>query len=44
MKAEKNVMVPMKDGVKLATDLYCPKSETESFFPVLINRTLYNKE
>ena len=44
MKKEKNVMVKMKDGIKLATDIYFPQSENESLFPVLINRTPYNKD
>jgi len=44
MKVEKNVMVPMKDGIKLATDIYLPSSEKEKTFPALINRTPYNKD
>ena len=44
MKVEKNVMVPMKDGIKLATDIYLPSSEKEKAFPALINRTPYNKD
>jgi putative CocE/NonD family hydrolase len=39
---EKNVMVPMRDGVKLATDLY--RLEGESPTPVLVVRTPYNKD
>lgn len=37
-----NVMVEMRDGVKLATDIYLPK-ETNVAFPVVIERTPYNK-
>lgn len=44
--AESNVMVPMRDGVKLATDVYRPaRGETpvEEQFPVILTRTPYNK-
>ena len=37
-----NVMVPMKDGVQLATDVYLPKED--SVLPVLIKRTPYDKD
>jgi uncharacterized protein len=43
----KNVMVPMRDGVKLATDVYMPAREgmpVEGKFPALISRTPYGKE
>lgn len=39
---EKNVMVSMRDGVRLATDLYLPEDLSPA--PVLIARTPYNKE
>jgi uncharacterized protein len=39
---EKNVLVPMRDGVKLATDVYRP--ETSDPCPTLVNRLPYNKE
>jgi uncharacterized protein len=39
---EKNVMVPMRDGVRLATDVYRPTEGGP--FPVLISRLPYNKE
>ena len=42
----KNVMVPMRDGVKLATDIYFPAQEgvrAEGKFPVVLERTPYNK-
>ncbi len=39
---EKNIMVPMRDGVKLATDVYRPHAEGP--FPVLLARLPYNKE
>ena len=38
---EKNVMVAMKDGTKLATDIYRPQSRWK--FPVILARTPYNK-
>jgi putative CocE/NonD family hydrolase len=39
---EKNIMVPMRDGVKLATDIY--RLESAAPLPVLLARTPYNKE
>lgn len=39
---DKNVMVPMRDGVLLATDIY--RLESASPTPVLVVRTPYNKE
>ena len=39
---EKNIMVPMRDGVKLATDVYRPNEEGP--FPVLLARLPYNKD
>ncbi len=43
----KNVMVAMRDGVKLATDLYRPSRSgvaAPGKFPVLMSRTPYNKD
>lgn len=43
----KDVMVPMRDGVKLATDLYLPAKDgrpLEGKFPVVLQRTPYDKE
>lgn len=37
----KNVMIPMQDGVRLATDIYLPK--TVGKYPVIIIRTPYGK-
>lgn len=37
------VMIPMRDGVKLATDMYFPKTDTLRF-PVILMRTPYMKE
>src|SRR6266498_316536 len=39
---EKNVMVPMRDGVRLATDVYRLQGTTPA--PVLLMRTPYDKE
>ena len=42
----KDVMVPMRDGVKLATDLYVPARSgqlAEGRFPAVLLRTPYNK-
>jgi putative CocE/NonD family hydrolase len=42
VKVEKNVMIPMRDGVKLATDLYKPDADGK--FPVILLRTPYAKD
>ena len=42
MIAEKDVAVPMRDGVNLAVDIYRPES-TEKF-PVLLAFSIYNKD
>ncbi|HOX37690.1 MAG TPA: CocE/NonD family hydrolase [Candidatus Brocadiia bacterium] len=39
---EKNVMVPMRDGVRLATDLYRPAADGK--YPAILMRTPYNKD
>ena len=44
---EKDIMVPMRDGVRLATDVYRPAlngQPVDRAFPVLLQRTPYNKE
>jgi putative CocE/NonD family hydrolase len=41
VKVEKDVMVPMRDGVHLATDVYLPKAPGP--FPVLFTRLPYGK-
>jgi uncharacterized protein len=41
-----NVMVPMRDGVRLATDIYRPArggKPVEGRFPVILERTPYGK-
>ncbi|GHO98207.1 X-Pro dipeptidyl-peptidase [Reticulibacter mediterranei] len=42
IRIEKNVMVPMRDGIKLATDVYRPAEEGR--VPVLLMRLPYSKE
>ncbi|MBD06936.1 MAG: hypothetical protein CME24_21625, partial [Gemmatimonadetes bacterium] len=45
--AERNLMMPMRDGVRLATDLYFPASDgvrAEGQFPVILERTPYSKD
>ncbi|NUT77639.1 CocE/NonD family hydrolase [Pseudomonas sp. C1C7] len=42
MHVMKNLMVPMRDGVRLATDVYLPNA-TNAPLPVIIERTPYNK-
>lgn len=44
---ENDVMVPMRDGVRLATDLYFPARggvKLEGKFPAILERTPYNKK
>jgi hypothetical protein len=42
-----NVMIPMRDGVRLATDIYRPADELgnaiDRQFPVIVGRTSYDK-
>jgi len=43
---ESNVMIPMRDGVRLATDIYFPAAEggrVSGRFPVILERTPYDK-
>jgi len=43
---ERDVMVPMRDGVRLATDIYYPARDgvrLEGRFPAILERTPYNK-
>ncbi|HEV2424349.1 MAG TPA: CocE/NonD family hydrolase [Terriglobia bacterium] len=43
----KNIMVPMRDGVHLATDVYFPAKDgvrLEGKFPAILERTPYNKD
>ena len=40
--AEYNVMVPMRDGVRLSTDIYRPGREGR--YPVLLVRDPYSKD
>jgi uncharacterized protein len=45
--AAKNLMVPMRDGVRLATDIYFPAQDgarLEGKFPAILERTPYNKD
>ncbi|QBD74889.1 CocE/NonD family hydrolase [Ktedonosporobacter rubrisoli] len=39
---EENIMVPMRDGIKLATDVYRPAEIGQ--WPVLVTRVPYNKD
>ncbi|MDA0676865.1 MAG: CocE/NonD family hydrolase, partial [Chloroflexi bacterium] len=47
INSTRNVMVPMRDGVRLATDIYRPADENgnvlEGKFPVILGRTSYDK-
>lgn len=38
----KTIMLPVRDGINLATDLYFPNS-TENSYPIILMRTPYNK-
>ncbi|GLV55642.1 X-Pro dipeptidyl-peptidase [Dictyobacter sp. S3.2.2.5] len=42
MMIEQNMMIPMRDGVRLATDVYRPEGEGQ--WPVLVVRHPYNKD
>ncbi|MGD0200037.1 MAG: CocE/NonD family hydrolase [Bryobacteraceae bacterium] len=42
VKRERNVSVPMRDGVKLAADIYLPQADGR--FPVILVRTPYQKD
>ena len=37
---EEKVMMPMRDGIRLATDIYRPKAEGQ--YPIIFSRTPYN--
>src|SRR4030095_4705142 len=39
---QKDVMIPMRDGVRLATDIYMPIGAGDRL-PVILVRTVYNK-
>ena len=43
MRVEKDVMLPLADGVHLATDLYLPDEASEGPWPVILVRTPYDK-
>ena len=43
---DRDMMIPMRDGVRLATDLYHPATggkPADGRFPVILERTPYNK-
>jgi putative CocE/NonD family hydrolase len=42
VQVEKNLMMPMRDGVKLATDIYLPQNNQEKL-PVILTRLPYDK-
>jgi predicted acyl esterase len=39
----REVLAPMRDGVRLATDVYVPKGQGAGPFPVVLERTPYDK-
>ncbi len=41
---KEEVLIPMRDGTRLATDIYLPQSDTGESFPVILIRTPYSKE
>jgi len=46
VQVEENLMIPMRDGVRLATDIYRPASDgilVDQKLPVLLQRTPYDK-
>jgi uncharacterized protein len=47
MRVERDIMVPMRDGIKLACDVYRPAAAGQivpGAFPVILERTPYGKE
>lgn len=38
------VMVPMRDGTRLATDVYLPTTEGDASWPVILTRTPYDRK
>ncbi|UCE05554.1 MAG: CocE/NonD family hydrolase [bacterium] len=43
---QENILIPMRDGIKLATDIYCPAKNgipVEDKLPILLTRTPYGK-
>ena len=42
MKCDRNAMIPMRDGTRLATDIYTPDSGGP--YPLIRERSPYNKE
>ena len=43
VRLEKSVMIPMRDGIRLSTDLYFPVNANEKL-PVILQRNPYNKK
>lgn len=43
IRSERNIMVPMRDGIKLATDVWFPVGVTEKL-PAILVRTPYKKD
>lgn len=41
---KEEIMIPMRDGIKLATDLYFPSTEEDEKFPTVLIRTPYGKD
>lgn len=41
---KQTILVPMRDGIKLSTDLYFPEKNSEGKFPIVFIRTPYKKE
>ena len=43
VRVERSIMIPMRDGIRLSTDLYFPEGAGKEL-PVILIRTCYNKE
>jgi putative CocE/NonD family hydrolase len=41
---DRNVFMPMRDGVRLATDLYMPQAQGDQRLPIILIRTPYGKQ
>src|SRR5262245_48179138 len=44
LKIDRNVFVAMRDGTRLATDLYLPAQSANARVPVILIRTPYSKD
>ena len=41
---EKDIMVPMRDGVRLAVDVYRPDADVDQKFPIILSFAFWGKD